>query len=93
MTHQKHDIFGQSLVHEDGRAPLYGLFGHWLHSVPCWVSTLVDDAERDKSRGFFAYAEFEDPQAALAAIRNMNDYELNGRRLRVDLAMRPIWKR
>jgi RNA recognition motif. (a.k.a. RRM, RBD, or RNP domain) len=54
---------------------------------------LVDDAERDKSRGFFAYAEFEDPQAALAAIRNMNDYELNGRRLRVDLAMRPIWKR
>lgn len=30
--------------------------------------------------------EFEDPQAALAAIRNMNDYELNGRRLRVNFS-------
>ena len=30
--------------------------------------------------------EFEDPQAALSAIRNMNDYELNGRRLRVNFS-------
>ena len=30
--------------------------------------------------------EFEDPQAALAAIRNMNDTELNGRRLRVNFS-------
>ena len=30
--------------------------------------------------------EFEDPQAALSAIRNMNEYELNGRRLRVNFS-------
>lgn len=30
--------------------------------------------------------EFQDPQAALSAIRNMNDYELNGRRLRVNFS-------
>ncbi len=30
--------------------------------------------------------EFEDPHAALSAIRNMNEYELNGRRLRVNFS-------
>ena len=34
----------------------------------------------------FAFVEFADPQAALSAIRNMNDYELNGRRLRVNFS-------
>lgn len=46
---------------------------------------LVTDNDSGKPRGF-AFVEFEDPQAALSAIRNMNDYELNGRRIRVNFS-------
>lgn len=46
---------------------------------------LVTDVDSGKPRGF-AFVEFEDPQAALSAIRNMNDYELNGRRIRVNFS-------
>ncbi|EEC50467.1 predicted protein, partial [Phaeodactylum tricornutum CCAP 1055/1] len=46
---------------------------------------LVTDVDTGKPRGF-AFVEFSDAQAALSAIRNMNDYELNGRRIRVNFS-------
>eukprot|EP00984_Skeletonema_dohrnii_P017024 scaffold7666_cov44-Skeletonema_dohrnii-CCMP3373.AAC.1 len=46
---------------------------------------MVSDQETGKPRGF-AFIEFEDPQAALSAIRNMNEYEINGRKIRVNFS-------
>ena len=57
------------------------------------------DYETEKHRGF-AFVEFELPEDAQAAIENMNDSELYGRTLRVNVAKplsrtanssRPVW--
>ncbi|XP_026477889.1 peptidyl-prolyl cis-trans isomerase E-like [Ctenocephalides felis] len=57
------------------------------------------DYESEKHRGF-AFIEFESPEDAAAAIDNMNDAELFGRTIRVNLAKpqrikegstRPVW--
>jgi cleavage stimulation factor subunit 2 len=44
---------------------------------------LVYDKETGKPKGF-GFGEFADPDQAAAAVRNLNDYELMGRKLRVD---------
>ena len=46
---------------------------------------MVTDQETGKPRGF-AFVEYEEPQAALSAIRNLNGYELNGRQIRVNFS-------
>ena len=44
---------------------------------------LVHDKETGRPKGF-GFAEFADADAAASAVRNLNDYEIMGRKLRVD---------
>lgn len=44
---------------------------------------LVYDKDTGRPKGF-GFAEFSDADAAASAVRNLNDYEIMGRRLRVD---------
>ncbi|CAK7272786.1 hypothetical protein SEPCBS119000_005306 [Sporothrix epigloea] len=46
---------------------------------------LVYDRENGKPKGF-GFAEYPDPDSAASAVRNLNDYEVMGRKLRVDFS-------
>lgn len=46
---------------------------------------LVYDRETGKPKGY-GFCEYKDQETALSAMRNLNQYELNGRNLRVDTA-------
>ncbi len=79
---QKHDIFVGNLAFTTTEEQLHQIFSEIGRVIKV---RMVSDLETGKPRGF-AFVEFEDPQAALSAIRNMNDYELNGRKLRVNFS-------
>ena len=79
---QKHDIFVGNLAFSTTEEQLHQAFSEIGRLVKV---RMVNDLDTGKPRGF-AFIEFEDPQAALSAIRNMNDYELNGRRIRVNFS-------
>lgn len=79
---QKHDIFVGNLAFTTTEDQLHQIFSEIGRVIRV---RMVSDLESGKPRGF-AFVEFEDPQAALGAIRNLNDYELNGRRLRVNFS-------
>jgi len=79
---QKHDIFVGNLAFNTTEEQLHQVFSEIGRVIKV---RMVTDSETGKPRGF-SFVEFEDPQAALAAIRNMNDYELNGRSLRVNFS-------
>lgn len=81
-SNQKNDIFVGNLAFNTTEEQLNQAFSEIGRVLNV---RLVTDLETGKPRGF-AFIEFEDPQAALSAIRNMNDYELNGRRLRVNFS-------
>lgn len=78
----KHDVFVGNLSFNTTEEQLHQAFSEIGRVINV---RLVTDVETGKPRGF-AFVEFQDPQAALSAIRNMNDYELNGRRLRVNFS-------
>ncbi len=78
----KNDVFVGNLAFNTTEEQLYQIFSEIGRVVKV---RMVNDLETGKPRGF-AFVEFEDPQAALAAIRNMNEYELNGRPLRVNFS-------
>ena len=79
---QKHDVFVGNLAFNTTEEQLHQAFSDLGRIVKV---RMVTDNDTGKPRGF-AFIEFEDPQAALSAIRNMNDYELNGRRIRVNFS-------
>lgn len=79
---QKHDIFVGNLAFNTTEEQLHQVFSEVGRVIKV---RMVTDQETGKPRGF-AFVEFQDPQAALSAIRNMNDYELNGRRVRVNFS-------
>lgn len=79
---QKNDIFVGNLAFNTTEEQLHQAFSDIGRVVNV---RLVTDVDTGKPRGF-AFVEFQDAQAALSAIRNMNDYELNGRRLRVNFS-------
>ncbi|KAG7361142.1 RRM domain containing RNA-binding protein [Nitzschia inconspicua] len=79
---QKHDVFVGNLAFNTTEEQLFQTFSELGKVIKV---RLVSDADTGKPRGY-AFVEFEDPQAALSAIRNMNDYELNGRRIRVNFS-------
>lgn len=82
QNQQKHDIFVGNLAFSTTEEQLHQVFTEIGRVIKV---RMVSDLETGKPRGF-AFVEFEDPQAALSAIRNMNDYELNGRKLRVNFS-------
>ena len=81
-TGPKHDIFVGNLAFTTTEEQLHTIFSEVGRVVRV---RMVSDIETGKPRGF-AFVEFEDPQAALSAIRNMNEYEINGRKLRVNFS-------
>jgi cleavage stimulation factor subunit 2 len=81
-SQQKHDIFVGNLAFNTTEEQLHQVFSEIGRVLNV---RMVTDQETGKLRGF-AFVEFEEPEAALLAIRNMNEYELNGRRLRVNFS-------
>ena len=81
-TQQKNDVFVGNLAFNTTEEQLHTIFSEIGRVINV---RMVIDQETGKMRGF-AFVEFEHAQDALSAIRNMNEYELNGRKLRVNFS-------
>jgi len=82
QANQKHDIFVGNLAFSTTEEQLHQAFSELGRIIKI---RMVTDLETGKPRGF-AFVEFEKAQDALSAIRNMNEYELNGRKIRVNFS-------
>ena len=78
----KNEVFVGNLAYNTSEEQLSEIFSDVGRVVRV---RMVTDQETENPRGF-AFIEFHDPQAALSAIRNMNDYEMNGRKIRVNFS-------
>ena len=68
----------------------YGISEEQLSSIFCEVGPVVSfklvfDRETGRSKGY-GFCEYQDPETAQSAIRNLNNYDLDGRTLRVTSA-------
>lgn len=82
QTNQKHDVFVGNLAFSTTEEQIHQAFSELGRIIKI---RMVTDLETGKPRGF-AFVEFENAQDALSAIRNMNEYELNGRKVRVNFS-------
>eukprot|EP00741_Cyanophora_paradoxa_P016165 tig00000042_g15605.t1 len=64
---------------EESMSELFGRVG------PVVAFRMVTDKDSGRPKGF-GFCEFADPQTAESAVRNMNNFDMNGRALRVDFA-------
>lgn len=95
-TNQKRTVYVGGLAEEVDEKVLHAAFIPFGDVVDVQIPL---DYETEKHRGF-AFVEFESAEDAAAAIDNMNDCELFGRTIRVNLAKpqkikegssRPVW--
>lgn len=75
-------VFVGNIPYETTEDQLRDIFG----CVGSVVSLrIVHDKDTQQPKGY-GFCDYSDPDTAMSAIRNLNDVECNGRRLRVDLA-------
>lgn len=77
QTDPKHDVFVGNLS--------YNTTAESLQEIFCKVGTvanvrIVTDRDTGRPRGF-AFIEYDDAATALSAIRNLDGYDLNGRKV------------
>jgi cleavage stimulation factor subunit 2 len=78
----KHDVFVGNLAMNTTEEQLMEVFSDAGRVVRV---RMITDPDTMTFRGF-AFVEYFDHPSALSAIRNMNDYDLNGRKIRVNFS-------
>ena len=81
-TANRNDVYVGNLAFNTTEEQLSEVFSEFGRVVRVRMAT---DPETMNPRGF-GFVEYQDPQAALSALRNMNDFELNGRKIRVNFS-------
>lgn len=77
---ERNDCFVGNLGFDATESQLYEVFSK---VGPVKKVRLQTEKDSGKSKGF-AFVEYDDPAIALSAMRSLNGYELNGRKIRVD---------